>query len=147
MLRLSPLWIALACTAAANSPAWAAPGIWRCGNNSYSQTPCEGGQSIDVEAAPNAQRRREAEDGTRRDRAAADRMERERLQLEAQQARQRAVVIGEPSREKPGNARPSTARQSAKTKKPEKPDAFTASYADPSDKGKSKKPRRKATGD
>ena len=63
-------------------------------------------------------------------------MQRERLRLEAEQSRRRAVVIGPAPREAQTEIKPS------KRKKGEglsSPDAFVASYASPDGKEKKKK--------
>jgi len=138
MPRLSPqIAIALACAAVAihSTAAAAAPGIWRCGN-SYSDAPCEGGQQIESQAPPSAEARRHRDEATRRDQAVAERLQRERLELDAQP--RRAVVIGEPPRKAPA----ATGKGSGKTPaRPKKPDGFTATYSDPAAKppGKKKK--------
>lgn len=139
MLRLSPLWIALACAIATNSTANAGPGIWRCGN-SYSDTPCEGGKPVGAPSTPSAEDRRQRDEGTRRDQLAAERMQRERLEFEAQP--RKAVVIALPAREGSTSTQPAGTFKSDKKKKsarPKKPDAFTASYADPAEKPAGKK--------
>ena len=140
MPRLSPLWIALACAINTNSTAIAAPGIWRCGN-SYANTPCEDGKHIGTPAPPSAEERRRRDADTRRDQAAAERMQRERLEREAQP--RRAAVIGAPKRETPAAKAHAGALKPDKKKKngAAKPDAFVASYTDPNAKpaGKKKK--------
>jgi hypothetical protein len=136
MPRLSPLWIMLACVAGTSSPASsaiAAPAIWRCAN-SYSDTPCDGGRPIGPAAAPTAEQRRQADEGTRRDQTAADRMERERIRLDAQ-PRHGVVMTA------PGHAVVDATSSAAKLKpdkkkkaqRPQKPEAFTASYSNPAD--------------
>ena len=153
MTSLSSHWIALACAAAASitAPALAAPTIWRCGN-SYSDTPCEGAKPIEADAPPSAERRRQADEGTRRDMEAANRMQRERLRLEAEQSRRGAIVIGSPARGEAARAAPApTLLKPGKKKRLEKPDAFVASYANPdgnekSSNKKKKKPKAGADG-
>ncbi len=71
--------------------------VWRCGN-SYSDTPCAGATAIEAPASPSAQQQRQADEATRKDQAAAQRMERERIRLEAAAAGRGAVIIGEPPR-------------------------------------------------
>ena len=134
MLRLSPLWIALACAINTHSTALAAPGIWRCGNN-YSDIPCEGGKQVDTQAPPSAQDRKRRDEDTLRDQAAAERMQRERLELDAQP--RRAAVISAPARETPA-AKPQAGLLKSNKKK-KKPDAFVASYTDPNAKPAGKK--------
>ncbi|MGR4869419.1 hypothetical protein ACIPRI_11185 [Variovorax sp. LARHSF232] len=157
MTTLSSHWIALACAAAAAAAvaqALAAPAttIWRCGN-SYSDTPCEGARPIEADAPPSAERRRQADEGTRRDMEAANRMQRERLRLEAEHSRRGAVVIGAPARGEAARAAPApTLLKPGKKKRLEKPDAFVASYANPdgnekrSSNKKKKKPKAAADG-
>ena len=153
MTTLSSHWIALAWVAAASiaTPALAAPTIWRCGN-SYSDAPCEGAKPIEADAPPSAERRRQADEGTRRDMEAANRMQRERLRLEAEQLRRGAIVIGAPARGEAARAAPTpTLLKPSKKKRLEKPDAFVASYASPdgnekSSSKKKKKPKAAADG-
>ena len=137
MPRLSPLWIALVCAITPHSTAIAAAGIWRCGN-SYSDAPCEGGKHIGPEAPPSAEERRQRDENTRRDQAAAERMQRERLELEARP--RQSLVIGPPARETSGTSPSASTPQPDKKKKknarPKKPDAFIASYTDPAGKKK-----------
>jgi hypothetical protein len=127
---------ALACAAIVLAQAQAAAGIWRCGN-SYSDKPCADGKPIETDEAPGAQRRRQADEATRRDMQAASRMERERLRFEAEQSRQRAIVIGATQHEAPKAAKPS---------KKKKSEDFVASYANP-DAKKKKKKKAPAEGD
>ena len=145
MLSLRRHWIALACAGIAIAQAQAAPGIWRCGN-SYSDKPCADGKPIETDEPPGAERRRQADEATRRDTEAANRMQRERLRLEASQAHQRAIVIGPAApREAPTDAKPGKKK---KEKRPTPSDAFVASYANPDLKEKKKKkPRAPADGD
>jgi hypothetical protein len=79
---------------AASAPAHAT--IWRCGNT-YSDRPCAGATPIEAPAAPSEQERRQADEATRNDQAAAERMARERLRLEAAAARRGAVIISHPT--------------------------------------------------
>jgi hypothetical protein len=147
MSTLSSRWIALACAAAAAAaatPALAGPTIiWRCGN-SYSDLPCEGARSIEADVpAPSAERRRQADEGTRRDMEAANRMQRERLRLEAEQSRRGAIVIGSPASRAAARADPApTQLKPGKKKRLEKPDAFVASYGSPDGNEKSRKKKK-----
>ncbi|MDM0043308.1 hypothetical protein QTH91_02320 [Variovorax dokdonensis] len=69
--------------------------IWRCGN-SYSDIPCPDAVRIDPSGtAPSAEQKREADEATRKNEAAAQRMERERLRLEAATVGRGATIIGE----------------------------------------------------
>ena len=134
MPRLSPLWITLVCVVATSSSAIAAPGIWRCAN-SYSDSPCEGGRLIGpAAAAPSTEQRRQADEGTRRDQTAADRMERERIRLDAQP--RHGVVMAAPGHagaDTPSSAAKLKAEKKKKAQRPQKPEAFVASYGGPAD--------------
>ena len=136
MPRLSPLGIVLACAACTHIPATAEPAIWRCGN-AYSDRPCEGGKPLEPADQPSEAQRRQADEATRRDQAAAQRMERERLRLDAQP--RHGVVIG-PAAPKAGSPR-SKLTDKKKLERPKKPDAFVASYGDPA-AGKKKKKKK-----
>ena len=140
MPRLSPLWIALACVVATHSTTSiaAAGNIWRCGN-SYSDTPCDGGTQLDAQAPPSAKDRRQRDAGTRRDQAAADRMQRERLELEAKP--RQALVIGPPAREA-ASANPLKPEKKKKNARPKKPDGFVATYANPTAQPAEKKKKK-----
>ena len=150
MPRLSPLGIALACVVATHSTtSIAAPGsIWRCGN-SYSDTPCDGGTRLDApQAQPSAEDRSQRDADTRRDQAAADRMQRERLELESKP--RQALVIGPPAAEASGaspSARVAKPEKKKRNARPSRPDEFVATYADPStqpgDKKKTNKKKKK----
>ena len=146
MPRLSPLSIALACVVATHSTtSIAAPdNIWRCGN-SYSDTPCDGGTRLgSQQAQPSAEDRRQRDANTRRDQAAADRMQRERLELESKP--RQAVVIG-PRAAEASSTTPSTSLAKAGKKRrsarPGRPDEFVATYADPSPEPGNKKKKAK----
>ena len=90
--RSFALAVAAACLGCAcGAPASAA--IFRCGN-SYSDRPCDGAARIEAPEAPSAEQRRQADEGTRKDEAAAERMQRERLRLEASAAHRGAVILG-----------------------------------------------------
>ncbi len=65
---------------------------WRCGN-SYSDQPCPGGKAIDASDPRNSADRRAADAATRRDRAAADTLERERLRREAMARQQSQPIV------------------------------------------------------
>lgn len=68
-------------------------GIWRCGN-SYSDRPCQEGRPLDIDDGRSSEEKRIADQHTRDARAFADRLERERLQLESVQGRRGPVLIG-----------------------------------------------------
>lgn len=55
---------------------------WRCGNNTYSDQPCEGGKTVKVNDHRSDEDRRAADAGTRSTQTQADRLERSRLSLE-----------------------------------------------------------------
>ena len=118
----------------AHLPGAAAPnalGTWRCAHNSYSDQPCTGGKAIDV-ADPRSNADRRASDAvTRRDRAAADALERERLQRETLARRDgRPIVFGKAPVEPAPSSGRHEAKPNKKTKKGEKsakePSYFTA---------------------
>ncbi|MES1264425.1 MAG: hypothetical protein ABUU24_02100, partial [Variovorax sp.] len=67
-------------------------GTWRCGN-SYTDQPCDTGRALPLDEAPGAERQREADQATRAARAEAQRMERDRLRLEAAQGPGQAILI------------------------------------------------------
>ncbi|RZL86685.1 MAG: hypothetical protein EOP82_29165 [Variovorax sp.] len=83
-----------------------ATGTWRCGNT-YTDQPCQSGKAVEIDDARNARQRREADPAAREARSAGDRLERERIRLEATQGRHQATLIDNkpvaPPRE-PGNA-------------------------------------------
>ena len=140
MPRLSPLWIALACVVATHSTTSiaAAGNIWRCGN-SYSDTPCDGGTQLAPQSQPSAEDRRQRDAGTRRDQATADRMQRERLELEAKP--RQALVIGPPAREAPSATPPKPDRKN-RNARPKKPDGFVATYNNPTAQPAEKKKKK-----
>lgn len=70
---------ALLAAASLSTPADAT--TWRCGNT-YTDRPCEGGRPLDARDARSLDDRQAAEAATRRLKADADRMERERLAFE-----------------------------------------------------------------
>ena len=88
--------------------AQSASGIWRCGNT-YTDRPCEAGRALPLDEAPGATRKREADQATREARAEAERMERERLRLEAAQGPGQATLLihtSKPPRPKPPRREP-----------------------------------------
>ena len=142
MPRLSPLQIALACAVATHLPASIAGpegNIWRCGN-SYSDAPCVGGTQLGAQPQPSAEDRRQRDAGTRRDQAAADRMQRERLEFEAKP--RQAVVIGPPPGTEPSASLHRPDKIKKKSARPKKPDGFVASYADPAAQPAKKKKKK-----
>ncbi|MDM0012436.1 hypothetical protein QTH87_08310 [Variovorax sp. J22P168] len=78
------LWLAGACLQWGAIAAEASPSIWRCGNT-YTDVPCQAGQSLEADDARSPAQQREADQATRAARAEAQRMERDRQRLEATQ--------------------------------------------------------------
>lgn len=125
--------------ALALAAAWAvAPAqvVYRCGD-SYSQQPCAGGKAIEAGPPPTADERRQSAAATQRDARLADRLEKDRLQQEAQPAQ---LYIPPPS--------PDAAAEPHKwpeQKATRKLDVFTASAPaskPPAEKKKKKKKTR-----
>ena len=83
-------------------------GTWRCGNT-YTDQPCTGGKTVDLDDARSASQKREADSTTREARAAADRLERDRVRLENAQARRKAALIDN----KPREAQPALPKRGA----------------------------------
>ncbi|MDL9999828.1 hypothetical protein QTI24_14505 [Variovorax sp. J22P240] len=79
-------------------------GTWRCGNT-YTDQPCQGGRALDLDDPRNSNQKRDADQTTRDARAAADRLERDRLRLESTSARRQASLID--NQPKPAAAKPS----------------------------------------
>jgi CelD/BcsL family acetyltransferase involved in cellulose biosynthesis len=118
-------------------------GIWRCGNT-YTDRPCEHGRLIGADDARDAIRKRDADDSARDARAAADRMERDRLRLEAAGARNRAVLLDDVRRPAADARIPGKAR--AKTHKARQ----EVLYADPqaaAEQKSKKKSKKKPSGE
>jgi hypothetical protein len=88
----SAIFLAGACLQWAALAAEGSNGTWRCGNT-YTDHPCEGGKAVNLEDVRDADQRREADRSTRDARAAADRLERDRLHLESVSARKQASFI------------------------------------------------------
>jgi hypothetical protein len=119
-----------------SSPAAAAGNAaWRCGNT-YTDQPCEAGRALPLDEAPVATRKREADQATREARAEAERMERERLRLEAAQGPGQATLIDNAPRTRA--AAPEARDTSMKKGKPRK-DPQYLSPRDPSAAPKKKK--------
>jgi hypothetical protein len=115
--------------------AQASNGIWRCGNT-YTDQPCEAGRALPLDEAPGATRKREADQATREARAEAERMERERLRLEAAQGPGQATLIDNAPRTRA--TAPEARDPSMKKGKPRK-DPQYLSPRDPSAAPKKKK--------
>ena len=88
----SAIFLVGACLQWAALAAEGSNGTWRCGNT-YTDHPCEGGKSVNLEDARDADQRREADRSTRDARSAADRLERNRLRLESVSAHRQASLI------------------------------------------------------
>jgi len=117
--------LAAACAQLVPLAAHAGAETWRCGNT-YTDQPCKDGRIVDLEDARDATQRREADGTTREARAAADRLERERVRLESAQARRAATLIdNKPLDAKPGSTQGSGVAQKKKKGKRE-PDYFSA---------------------
>ena len=101
---------------------------YRCGNT-YTDQPCEAGRALPLDEAPGATRKREADQATREARAEAERMERERLRLEAAQGPGQATLIDNAPRTR--TAAPEARDTSMKKGKPRK-DPQYLSPRDPS---------------
>jgi hypothetical protein len=114
-----------------------ASGIWRCGNT-YTDRPCDAGRALPLDEAPGATRKREADQATREARAEAERMERERLRLEAAQGPRQATLIDNAPRAR--GAAPEARDTSMKKGKPRK-DPQYLSPRDPSAAPKKKQQR------
>jgi hypothetical protein len=136
--------IRIACIALALCAQWthaAAQTVYRCGE-SYSNQPCPGGAVIATGDSRTPAQRAESNATTKREAAAAGRMEQERLKQEAKPAQ---AVIPVPMREEEVAVADRTAPK-AKTKKPE---LFTAVApkkpgAKPDRKSRKKKQAEKA---
>jgi hypothetical protein len=113
---------------AASALPTAAQTVYRCGD-SYSQTPCHGGQVIDVEDSRSAIQRSQTLAATQRDTRLANAMEKMRLDEEAKAeaarlTQQRAEAAAKSSRGKGKDA--GSAMAKSKDAKPKKPADFTA---------------------
>ena len=143
MSKNSRAAVLLALAAGCGLPAMAQT-IYRCGD-SYSQQPCPGGKPVAVDDARTPAQRAQAAEAVRRQAAAADQMEKERVREEAKPAtlglpppkledapdqRDRTEPTGKAvkpkyfsavSPKKPGEAAPK--KKKAKAKKPAQPKA------------------------
>lgn len=113
LLRNASLFIAtaLACTLAMGQ------NVYKCGN-SYSQTPCSDGRTVDVSDPRSPAQKAQADAATRRDARMADALEKSRLRDEA---RQRAAHKPAPRATVPASApaqKPGAAKPKAKKKEP-----------------------------
>ena len=124
--------LAIACLHGGPLAARAGAQTWRCGST-YSDQPCSGGKLIELEDAPNPAQRREADAATREALTAANRMEQERLRLEADHARRGPALIDNRPRQ------PSTAHAPKQGKKSKaKKDSGYFSAHDPVSTAKNK---------
>jgi hypothetical protein len=105
-------WILLALAAGCALPAIGQT-VYRCGD-SYSQQPCPGGKPVAVEDARTAGQRAQTTEAVKRQAAAADQLEQERLR---QEAKPPSLVLPPPKIEEPMNQRDRT-ESTAKAKKP-----------------------------
>lgn len=99
--------------------------VYKCGN-SYSQTPCADGKTVDVSDPRSAAQKAEADAATRRGAKAADAMERNRLREEAQMRAANRVAAGKTPTA--GAAKKAVGEKKAKKEKP--PEYFTAREPD-----------------
>jgi hypothetical protein len=114
-------------------------GIWRCGNT-YTDRPCHG-KPLDVDDARTEAQRQAADEATRNARASAERMERERLRLEAAAARHGPMVIDNAPRHPPPGA--SNERKKLELSRPKKKkDPTFIAPRDPEKPGDKKKKTR-----
>jgi hypothetical protein len=87
----------------------AAQEVWRCGpgGRHYAQSPCPGGQRIDIPAPRPPEDVQAAREAALREAATADRLRRERLAFEAPYRGNGLVAItSEPAPVRPGRAAP-----------------------------------------
>lgn len=98
----------------------------RCPDNSYSDRPCAGGKAVNVGDPRSDTDRRAADAATRRDRDAADALERSRLKQEAREHRaSHLTVIGKPPAAEAAPA-PHARRPVAKKRGRKESEYFTA---------------------
>lgn len=95
---------------------------WRCGN-SYSDQPCPGGKAVEAADPRSSADRRAADADTRRDRASAEVLERDRLRRDAVARRQsQPIVIAR----EPVAGPPPKPLEAKKKKGRKEPEYFTA---------------------
>lgn len=136
--------IALACTVTASQSG--AQKVYRCGSV-YSQTPCEGAVTLDVNDSRTAAQKREADQLIEREAKAAKGMEARRIQEEKQVAARDAAARKETEQRKLAESRAAAAAQKppehhlkpAKKGKKE-PEFFTAGVEKPAPEKKPIKP-------
>ncbi|WP_162569236.1 MULTISPECIES: hypothetical protein [unclassified Variovorax] len=88
-------------------------GTWRCGNT-YTDQPCKNGKVVGLDDARDAAQKRAADGTTREARSAADRLERDRLRQESEQAKRQPVLIEDRPDAKPRQESRTGARKSRK---------------------------------
>jgi hypothetical protein len=120
--------LAAACAQLVPLAAHAGTETWRCGNT-YTDQPCQGGKAIALDDARDAAQKREADRVAREARAAADRLEGERVRLESAQARRAPTLIDN----KPLNAKADSSQGTgvAQKKKKSKKESDYFSAHDP----------------
>jgi hypothetical protein len=105
-----------------NGPA--GPAAYRCGN-SYSSTPCPGGNAVDTDDPRSAAQQREAQDVKRRDAALAEQLATERRARERDTVTKPAIGIGPPpatsAAQRDGAASASTKKKNKKKTGTSKP--------------------------
>jgi hypothetical protein len=96
-LLVAAMWLAAGSAGAAQQK------VYRCGPDGriYSQTPCKDGYEVNVADPRSAEQRKAAEDATKREEKAVDKMTRERQAQEAAAAKQGTSHIADPSAAKP----------------------------------------------
>ena len=113
---IAALLLALGSAAVSAAPAY------RCGNGSYSQTPCPGGRVVDATDPRTAAQRADARRVAAEERRKAREMERERLAAEKASQRTPAMAslgpakaASSPSERKAGTARKGKSKKHAKS--------------------------------
>lgn len=117
-----------------------AQAIYRCGDNSYSQQPCEGGRPVRADDPRTPQQRIDSILATQREAAMADAMEQARLQRQAQAERalavaERPVAAQRAAAPAAGTPKP-PAKPPSKSKSTQRPEVFVASVPGTSKKAK-----------
>jgi hypothetical protein len=136
-------WILLALAAAWAVPAASQP-VYRCGD-SYSQQPCPGGKPVAVEDSRTPAQREQTTEAVRRQAAAANQLERDRLREEARvNAGKPPVQLGErqdqPDRTEAAQAKKPKQFTAVSPKKPGDPAAGKKSKSRSKPKNKATKP-------
>lgn len=113
----------LACVAGWSIPGVAQP-VYRCGDNSYSTTPCPGGKAVDVADPRTAAQRAQTLDAARRESRMADEMEKTRLKQEAVAAKAAQAAAPLPVADPPYEA--ASGDRTLSPYRAKKPQYFTA---------------------